>query len=48
MGFGLKELKLLWRNIYEIADANNIPREEAIKKFFKDVEDHYDDKLGFE
>ena len=48
MGFGLKELKLLWHTIYEIADANNIPREDAIKKFFKDVEDHYDDKLGFE
>ena len=48
MGFGLKELKLLWRTIYEIADANNIPREDAIKKFFRDVEDHYDDKLGFE
>jgi hypothetical protein len=48
MGFGLKELKLLWRTIYEIADVNNIPRQDAIKKFFKDVEDHYDDKLGFE
>lgn len=48
MGFGLKELKLLWHTIYEIDYANNIPREDAVKKFFKDVEDHYDDKLGFE
>lgn len=48
IGFGLKELKLLWHNINEIAYANNIPGEDAVKKFFKDVEDHYDDKLGFE
>lgn len=31
---------LLWHTIREIADA--------IKKFFKDTEDDYDDKLGFE
>jgi hypothetical protein len=42
----LKELKLLWHTIYEIDDTNNIPREDAIKKFFRDVEDHYDDKHG--
>jgi hypothetical protein len=47
MGFGLKELKLLWHIICEIAYANNIPREDAVRKFFKDVEE-YDDKLGFE
>ena len=48
MGFDLKELKLLWHTIKELAYANNIPREDAVRKFFKDVEDHYDDKLGFE
>jgi hypothetical protein len=48
MGFGLKELNLLWHIICEIDYANNIPREDAIRKFFKDVEDHYNDKLGFE
>ena len=48
MDFGLNELKLLWHTIREIADANSIPVEDAIKKFFKDIEDHYDDKLGFE
>ena len=48
MGFGLKELKLLWHNITEIAEANNISSDDAVQKFFKDVEEQYDDKLGFE
>jgi hypothetical protein len=48
MNFGLKELKLLWNTIIEIAAANNIPREQAVSKFFKDIEQQYDDKLGFE
>jgi hypothetical protein len=48
MGFGLKQLKLLWQTIVEIAYANNMSREDAGKKFFKDIEEHYDDKLGFE
>jgi hypothetical protein len=48
MGFGLKELKLLRRTISEIAEANNISDEDAVQKFFKDVEEQYDDKLGFE
>jgi predicted nucleic acid-binding Zn-ribbon protein len=48
MGFGLKELKLLWHTITEIAEANNISSEDAVHKFFKDVEEQYDDKLGFE
>src|ERR1051325_4523971 len=48
MGFGVKELKLLWHTINEIAVANNIPLNEAQQKFFKDVEEQYDNKLGFE
>jgi hypothetical protein len=48
MGFGLKELKLLWHTITEIVEANNISDEDAVQKFFKDVEEQYDDKLGFE
>jgi hypothetical protein len=48
MNFGLKQLKFLWNTILEIAAANNIPREHAVAKFFKDIEQHYDDKLGFE
>jgi hypothetical protein len=48
MGFGVKELKLLWHTINEIAVANNIPLYEAQQKFFKDVEEQYDNKLGFE
>jgi hypothetical protein len=48
IGFGLKELKLLMHTISEIAVANSISRDHAAQKFFKDVEEHYDDKLGFE
>ena len=48
MGFGLKELKLIWHTINEIAEANNISSDQAVQKFFKDIEEQYDDKLGFE
>ena len=48
MGFGVKELKLLWHTINKVAVANNIPLNEARQKFFKDVEEQYDNKLGFE
>ncbi len=48
IGFGLKELKLLMHTVNEIALANSITRHHAAQKFFKDVEEHYDDKLGFE
>jgi predicted nucleic acid-binding Zn-ribbon protein len=48
MGFGIKELKLLRNTIKEIADANNIPPDQAYQKFHKDIEEQYDDKLGFE
>jgi hypothetical protein len=34
--------------ILEIAAANNIPAEEAVSKFLKNVKDQYDNKLGFE
>lgn len=47
-GFGYKELKWLRNSIKQIAMANNIPEAEAISKFFKDVDDQYDEKLGFE
>jgi hypothetical protein len=45
MGFGLEELKLLWNTIIEIAVANNIPLNEAQRRFFKDIEQQYDKKL---
>ena len=48
MGFGLKELKLLRNTINEIAYANNIPQNQVQQKFYKDIEEHYDNKLGFE
>ena len=48
IGFGLKELKLIWSTINEIAAANNISVHRAVQKFFQDIEEQYDDKLGFE
>lgn len=48
MGFGLKELKYLGSTVKEIAFANNMRVEEAVKKFLDDVENEYDNKLGFE
>jgi hypothetical protein len=48
MGMGIKELKLLWNTIKEIAAVNNISADEASVKFFSDVRQQYDDKLGFE
>jgi hypothetical protein len=48
MGFGLKELKQLWYTIREIAEANNFPPKEAVSKFLKDIDEQYDNKLGFE
>ncbi len=48
IGFGLKELQLIWSTINEIAAANNISVYIAIPKFFQDVEEQYGGKLGFE
>lgn len=47
-GFGFKELKQLSYTIKEIAAANNIPESLAVKKFIADIDQQYDDKLGFE
>ena len=48
MGFGLKEIKQLQYVILEIALANNITEDNAILKFLKDVEEQYDNILGFD
>ncbi|TVP39122.1 hypothetical protein [Candidatus Nitrosocosmicus arcticus] len=48
MGLGLKELKQLWLTIQEIGEANKIPNDLAVLRFLKDIEDNYDNKLGFE
>jgi hypothetical protein len=48
MGFGLKELKLLKSTVLEISASNNIKPYLAVKKFFDDIKDQYDTKLGFE
>jgi hypothetical protein len=47
-GFGLKELKQLANMVKEIAVANKMPPYEAIRKFIADIEEQYDEKLGFE
>jgi outer membrane murein-binding lipoprotein Lpp len=48
MGFGLKELKLLKYIVTEISKSNNIDPISSIKKFFDDIKEQYDTKLGFE
>jgi predicted acetyltransferase len=48
MGFGLNVLKLLRNTINKAAFANNIPADQAVQKFCKDIEEQYDLKVGFE
>lgn len=48
MGFDLKELKLLKYIVTEISKSNNIDPFSAVKKFFDDIKEQYDNKLGFE
>jgi hypothetical protein len=48
LGFGLKELKQLSGTIKEVADANNIPPNMAVWKFFEEIEKNYDIMLGFD
>ena len=48
MDFNLKVLELLWNTIIKVAIANNIPPEQAVQKFCKDIEEQYDSKVGFE
>ncbi len=48
IGFGLKELKQLYGTIVEISLANKIRLDEAVSKFLKDIDNHYDEKMGLE
>jgi hypothetical protein len=48
MGFGLKELKLLFYTIKEVAAENKISEDKAVQKFLDDIEKNYDYKLGYE
>ena len=48
MGFGLEELKLLKSTVMEISISNKINPFFAVKKFFDDIKEQYDSKLGFE
>ena len=47
-GFGLKELKQLNNTVMESALANNLSVKDSVKKFFTDLDNQYDNKLGFE
>jgi hypothetical protein len=44
VGFGLKEQKLLWHKVREIAVANQMNTDESVQKFMTDVEEQYDKK----
>jgi hypothetical protein len=47
-GLGLKELKQLNNTVMESALANNLSVKASVKKFFIDLDNQYDNKLGFE
>ena len=47
IGFGLRELKLLYHTIEEISAANNILTDSGVEMFFKDIDDNYDNWLAF-
>ena len=44
MGFGLKEQKLLWHKVREIAVLNQMNPDEAVQKFMRDEGEQYDKK----
>ena len=46
IGFGIKELKIIYNTIIEISKENEINPKEAAQKFFSDIDD-YDDIVGF-
>jgi DNA repair exonuclease SbcCD ATPase subunit len=49
VGFDLIQLKLLKNTVMEISKSNNIINPyHAVKKFFRDIKEQYDNKLGFE
>jgi hypothetical protein len=48
MKFGIKELWFLRDTVMEIARENDIPPQEAVRKFLSDVELQYNNKLGFQ
>jgi DNA-binding transcriptional MerR regulator len=48
MGFGLKELKILFYTIKEVAAENKMAANEAVQKFFEDIQKNYDNKLGYD
>jgi DNA-binding transcriptional MerR regulator len=47
-GFGLPELKILFYTIKEVAAENKMVENQAVQKFFEDIERNYDNKLGYD
>ncbi|MGA9151401.1 MAG: hypothetical protein WBZ36_12560, partial [Candidatus Nitrosopolaris sp.] len=48
MGLGLKELKLLFYTLKEVAAENKMPEDQAVQKFLEDIQKNYDNKLGYD
>lgn len=48
MGFGLPMLTTLHDTIHEVADANNIPHDVAVRKFLNDITENFSPVLGCE
>jgi DNA-binding transcriptional MerR regulator len=48
MGLGLKELKLLFYAIKEVATENKVPENQAVQKFFEEIEKNYNIKLSYD
>jgi DNA-binding transcriptional MerR regulator len=48
MGFGLKELKILFYTIKEVAAENKTAENLAVRKFLEDIEKNYDNKLSYD
>jgi hypothetical protein len=48
MGFGLHMLTTLHDTIHEVANANNIPHDDAVRKFLNDMGENFSAVLGYE
>jgi uncharacterized protein YpuA (DUF1002 family) len=48
MGLGLKELKLLLYTIKEVAAENKMSENQAVQKFFEEIEKNYNIKLSYD
>jgi uncharacterized protein YpuA (DUF1002 family) len=48
MGLGLKELKLLFYTIKEVATENKVPENQAVQKFFEEIEKNCNIRLSYD